>query len=266
LSSKPILNVGRNAMSAKNDSFFKTIFVAVALCLVCSVLVSGTAISLKEQQKKNASLDKKKNILVAANLLSAETNLDKAFENVEQKFVDLSSGQYVEVENPESFDQRKMAKDPATSINIEKDVAKINRRSKIASIYLVKEAGQVKTIILPIHGSGLFSTLYGFVALEADKQTVVGLKFYEHGETPGLGGEVDNAKWIASWPGKQLLNANGELVLKLVKDGADSSTEVDALSGATMTSNGISNMLNYWMGNDGFGPYLERLNLNKGEA
>lgn len=253
-------------MSANNDSFFKTIIVAVALCLVCSILVSSTAVTLKERQKANASLDKKKNILVAANMLKADTNVSKAFENFERKFVDLKTGQFVEVDSPETFEQRQMAKDPANSIVIENDVAKINRRSKIASVYLVKENDKVKTIILPIHGSGLFSTLYGFVALKADKQTVVGLKFYEHGETPGLGGEVDNAKWLASWPGKKLLNANGKLVLSLVKGGASKETEVDALSGATMTTNGINNMLNYWLGQDGFGPFLSRLDVNKGEA
>jgi len=253
-------------MSANNDSFFKTIIVAVALCLVCSVLVSSTAVSLKEKQKANAALDKKKNILVAANMYKADTDVAEAFANFERRFVDLSTGQFVEVDAPETFDQRQMAKDPSNSIAIKEDVAKINRRSKIASVYLVKDAGKVKTIILPIHGSGLFSTLYGFVALEADKQTVVGLKFYEHGETPGLGGEVDNAKWLASWPGKKLLDANGKLALSLVKGGASKDTEIDALSGATMTTSGINNMLVYWLGEDGFGPFLSRLDVDKGEA
>ncbi|TQV88988.1 Na(+)-translocating NADH-quinone reductase subunit C [Aliikangiella coralliicola] len=253
-------------MSANNDTFFKTIIVAVALCLVCSILVSGTAISLKEQQKANASLDKKKNILVAANMYQKDIDISEAFKNFERRFVDLETGKFVEVTNPESFDQRQMAKDPDNSIAIEKDEAKINRRSKVASIYLVKDADKVKTIILPIHGSGLFSTLYGFVALEADKQTVVGLKFYEHGETPGLGGEVDNLKWLASWPGKKLLDANGKLALSLVKGGASKDTEIDALSGATMTTDGINNMLSYWLGEDGFGPFLARLDVDKGEA
>ena len=253
-------------MSANNDTFFKTIFVAVALCLVASVLVSGTAVSLKEQQKANASLDKKKNLLVAANLLKADTDIEAAFSKVDQKFVDLETGKFISVDNPETFNQRKMAKDPNTSIIIEKDVARITRRSKTASVYLVRDGEKVETIILPIHGSGLFSTLYGFVALDADKQTVVGLKFYEQGETAGLGGEVENPKWLALWPGKQLLNKQGQPVLKLVKGIPANDTEVDALSGATMTTTGLQNMLNYWMGEDGFGPFLSRLDVNKGEA
>lgn len=253
-------------MSANNDSFFKTIFVAVALCLVCSVLVSTTAVSLKPQQKANASLDKKKNVLVAANLLKPNTDIEKTFANIEQKFVDLEKGIFVEVENPEAFDQRKQAKDPSTSIKIENDIASIMRRSKIASIYLVRENNKIETIILPIHGSGLFSTLYGFVALEADKQTVVGIKFYEHGETPGLGGEVDNQNWLSTWQGKKLMSDNGKPQLKLVKSMPKNEFEVDALSGATMTTNGLQHMLDYWLGNDGFGPFLANFDVKKGEA
>lgn len=253
-------------MSASNDSFIKTIIVAVALCLVCSILVSGTAVSLKERQKSNASLDKKKNILMAANLLKDGADLIELFEKVEQRFVDLETGAFVDVENPEAFNQRKRAKDPSLSIAIEEDIAQIRRRSKVASVYLVREGDKVEKIILPIHGSGLFSTLYGFVALEADKQTVVGLKFYEHGETPGLGGEVDNPMWLAKWPGKQLLDEKGNTVLTLVKSSASGNREVDALSGATWTTSGVENMLTYWLGEQGFGPFLSRLDVNKGEA
>lgn len=253
-------------MSAKNDSFLKTIGVAVALCLVASVLVSGTAVSLKEQQKENAALDKKKNILQAANMLQEEANLTELFGKIERKFVDLDTGEFVDVETPDSFNQRQRAKDPQLSIAIENDIAKIRRRSKVASVYLVKNEGKVDTIILPIHGSGLFSTLYGFVALEADKKTVVGLKFYEHGETPGLGGEVDNPMWLKKWPGKKLLNDKGEPVLKLVKTIPQNETEVDALSGATWTTNGVEKMLNYWLGENGFGPFLSRLDVSTGEV
>ncbi|MET1256352.1 Na(+)-translocating NADH-quinone reductase subunit C [Aliikangiella maris] len=253
-------------MSANNDSFIKTIIVAVSLCLVCSVLVSTTAVSLKDQQTANASLDKKKNILVAANLFKPDTDIEQAFANIERKFVDIETGRFVSVDNPATFNQRQNAKDPATSIKIEDDIAKIKRRSKVASVYLVRDGAKVETIILPIRGSGLFSTLYGFIALKSDKQTIVGLKFYEHGETPGLGGEVDNPNWLALWPGKQLLDNNGKPVLKLVKGGGNGNSEVDALSGATMTTNGIRNMLKYWMGDDAFGPFLAKLDVNTGDA
>ncbi len=254
-------------MSA-NNSFARTIIVALAICLVCSVLVSGAAVILKDRQQTNAKLDKQKNILRAANLYQENMDVEGAFANIDRKFVDLETGEFIELENAESFNQRKAAKDPQTSIDIENDIAKIGRRSKVATVYLVRDGNgkAVKTIILPVHAKGLFSTLYGFLAIAADKQTVVGLKFYEQGETAGLGGEVENPSWLAKWPGKKVLNQQGEPILQLVKGGASGETEVDALSGATWTTAGVQNMLNYWLSENGFGPFLSRLDVNKGEA
>ena len=254
---------------AKNkESFIRTIIVAVTLCLVCSIIVSSAAVFLKEKQIKNASLDKKRNILIAANLLasdtdSADTDIEKAFSNIEQKFVELSSGKMVELDDPTSFNQRQSAKNIQTSVAIdgEDDAARIGRRSKIASVYLVRKNNQLETIILPIHGKGLFSTMYGFIALKADKQTIVGLKFYEQGETPGLGGEVENPNWLALWPGKKLLDNHGQPILKLVKGSAKTESEVDALSGATMTTRGVQNMIDYWLSEQGFGVFLSKLDL-----
>jgi Na+-transporting NADH:ubiquinone oxidoreductase subunit C len=252
--------------STNTDSFMRTVIVAVILCLVCSIIVSSAAVMLKEKQVNNASLDKKKNVLIAANLLTADTDIETAFSNIEQKFVNLSTGRFVTVDNPTSFNQRKAAKATETSIAIENDPAGIGRRSKIASVYLVRSGNKVDKIILPIHGKGLFSTLYGFIALESDKQTIVGLKFYEQGETPGLGGEVENPRWLALWKGKKLLNNNGQPALKLVKTIPASEFEVDALSGASMTTRGLQNMLDYWLSEQGFGPFLARLDVQKGEA
>jgi Na+-transporting NADH:ubiquinone oxidoreductase subunit C len=248
------------------ESFVRTIIVAVALCLVCSVLVSSIAVMLKDQQINNALLDKKKNVLVAANLLNENTDIESAFANIEQKFVDLSTGQFVEMAKPQSYDQRQAAKDPEMSVAIENDLARIGRRSKVVAVYLVKEKSRVEKIILPVHGKGLYSTLYGFIALESDKQTIVGLKFYEQGETPGLGGEVENRNWLALWNGKKALNDRGEPALKLVKSIPQNDYEVDALSGASMTTRGIQNMLDYWLSDQAFGKFLSKLDVKKGEA
>lgn len=135
-------------------------------------------------------------------------------------------------------------------------------------MYLVENSGAIEKIILPVRGYGLWSTLYGFVALESDANTVVGLGFYEHGETPGLGGEVDNPRWKAFWPGKQVYR-DGEVEIALAKGAVDpASTDapwrVDGLSGATLTSRGVTNLVQFWLGEDGFQPFLA--NLKAGEA
>jgi Na+-transporting NADH:ubiquinone oxidoreductase subunit C len=272
-----------------NDSFQKTLAVAFALCLVGAILVSGSAVALKPLQESNKSKDEKVNILDVAGLLEAGTNVDEAFKNIEPKIVDLATGDYVDSIDPKTFDQRKAAKDPAMSEAIppEKDIANIKRKPKYAKVYLVKEGGQLKSVILPVSGYGLWSTMYGFMALEADAQTVIGLNLYDQAETPGLGGEVVNPKWKALWKGKKVYNFTGkelhesnltekgqqieigEVALGLVKGSVDPSKpgseyQVDALAGATLTSRGVSNLVNYWMSREGFGLYLAKLRSQRG--
>lgn len=246
---------------ASKESPTKTIIVALLVSLVCSVVVSTAAIKLKPIQQKNQALDKKRNILVAAGMLDegSSADVEDLFSQIDTKYVDLASGNFVEA--PAGFNQRAFAKDSATNVTLttDQDLGGIGARSKIANIYIVKKDGKLDSLILPIHGKGLFSTLYGFIALDKDLKTVKGIKYYEHGETPGLGGEVENANWLAKWPGKQVLDSKGKPVLTLVKTVANDSNEVDALSGATWTTNGVQGMIHFWLGENGFGPFLDKV-------
>ncbi len=248
-----------------NDSVSKTFIVAFLLCVVCSVIVSTAAVSLRPIQETNKLLDMKKNILSAASLYEEGTDIEAVYrESIEAKIVDLSTGSYVSDVDAETFDQKKRAKDPAQSVEIENDLAGIGRRSTLASVYLVKEGSRVTRIILPVHGKGLWSTLYGFLALDVDLNTIKALSFYSHAETPGLGGEVDNPKWKALWDGKKAFGSQGQPEIAVIKgkvDPANSHAEhqVDGLSGATITSRGVSNLLAYWLSEDGFGKFLNRL-------
>ncbi|MCO7225076.1 Na(+)-translocating NADH-quinone reductase subunit C [Pleionea sp. CnH1-48] len=254
-------------MSASNDSFGKTIGVAVGLCLLCSLAVSGAAVALKKDQQANKAADVQRSILLASGLLKEGEagDVTALFANVETLIIDMESGEKVEGVDVAKFNQRKLAKTPGANkvLTKDEDIAKIKRRSKQAKVYLVRENGKLKSIVLPVHGYGLFSTLYGFIALEADTKTVVGLKYYEHKETPGLGGEIVNPQWIAKWPGRTALNDQYEPIIKLSKTGVKNDNEIDALSGATMTSRGVENMMAYWLGKDGFGPFLKNIRGGK---
>jgi Na+-transporting NADH:ubiquinone oxidoreductase subunit C len=129
-------------------------------------------------------------------------------------------------------------------------------------VYLVEQDGAVETVVLPVHGYGLWSTMYGYLALEGDGRTVKGITFYQHGETPGLGGEIDNPSWQAKWTGKQALDDSGRVLLQVVKGeprGEGVEHQVDGLAGATLTARGVENLARYWLGEQGFGPYLARL-------
>jgi Na+-transporting NADH:ubiquinone oxidoreductase subunit C len=257
-----------------NDSLEKTIAVALALCFVCAILVSFAAVALRPLQIENKALDMKKNILDVAGLLDEGTDINQAFaDQIEEKLVDIESGDYVEELDAVAYDQRKAAKDPAQNITLSRadDIASIKRKAKIAKVYLVKNGDAIESIILPMHGYGLWSTMYGFLALEADGQTVKSINFYDQAETPGLGGEVVNPNWRALWKGKKVYDDAGKPQLGLVKGVVDtakagSEYQVDGLAGATLTSNGVTNLVKYWMSQQGFAPYLEKVRTTGGES
>jgi len=272
-----------------NDSFKKTVAVALALCLVGAVVVSGSAVILRPLQEWNKSKDEKVNILEVAELYQKGMDVDAVFKDIETRIVDLATGDYVDNVDAKTYNQWKAAKDPAQSeaIPADKDIASIKRKPKYAKVYLVKQEGKLKTVILPVSGYGLWSTMFGFLALEADGQTVTGMNLYDQAETPGLGGEVVNPKWKALWKGKKVYNFSGkevhesnltekgqtveigEVALGLVKGSVDPSRpgseyQVDALAGATLTSRGVSNLVQYWMSKEGYGIYLAKLRSGRG--
>ncbi len=254
-------------MAAKDTKAY-ALWVAFVLCLVCSVLVTAAAIALRPLQQASRIDDKRKNILRVVNMYEPGINIDEAFKKITPKIVELDTGALVADIDPAGYDQYAAAKDPAQggrAIAGDDDLAKIKYRPKYATVYfLYNEDGTPRTVILPISGYGLWSTLYGFLAVEADGNTVVGINFYQHAETPGLGGEVDNPVWKQQWGGKQIYDAQGEVLLRLVKGGVDPDSpaaahQVDALAGATLTSNGVSNLVQYWLSDAGFKPFLQRI-------
>ncbi len=259
------------------DSMKNIIVVSLLICFACSVVVSSAAVFLKPQRIANKDLDRNRNILAAAGLYNRETSgqidINEQFEQFEIRLVDLEENRLLsELEASDlgidlrKYDQRKAAKDPAVSKALEtsEDVASISRRARYSVIYLLKdEAGAIEKVVLPIHGYGLWSTLYGFIALRGDMNTVYGITFYEHGETAGLGGEVDNPAWKGLWPGKEIYDGS-DVALKVIKGNANPANanyehQIDGLSGATLTGKGVENMISYWMGSEGFGPILSDL-------
>ncbi|HAQ86830.1 MAG: Na(+)-translocating NADH-quinone reductase subunit C [Pseudomonas sp.] len=262
-------------MSSQKESTVRTLIVALLVCLVCSVFVAGAAVALRPTQLENRQLDKQRSILAIAGL--GEAGMSGAEvkalykERIVAKLVNLETGKFSDEFDPNTFDPLVAAKDPQLSDALppEQDIASIKRREKYSVVYIVETEGELDTLVLPVRGYGLWSTLYGFLALQEDLNTVAGLGFYQHGETPGLGGEVDNPKWRSLWEGKELYNEDGELAIQIVKGGVDPQSpkadhQVDALAGATLTSNGVNNLLHFWLGENGFGPFIA--NLRAGEA
>ena len=247
------------------DSTPKTIFVAVTLCLFCSMIVAFAAVNLRPIQLYNKALDKKVNILQVAGLYKEGVDVGAVFSSFEPRIVDMRTGKFTDAVDVANFDDRAAARDPSMSSELKNDPASIGRKPNYTTVYLLKNKdGSLDKIILPIYGYGLWSTLYGFIALEENGNDIFGLQFYDHAETPGLGAEVDNPRWKAQWQGKKLRDEAGNLMIQVAKVAKVKEHHIDALAGATLTSDGVDNLVKFWMGKSGFAAFIS--NLKAGAA
>lgn len=245
----------------------RTLLVAFAVCLVCSLLVASAAVLLKPIQLANQHIERQRIIVEIAGLMKPDMTVAQAYRQIDVAMIELSSGRAVDTLDPENFDIAKATKDEQLSEPLPRsaDPAQIRRKPSYLPVYRVNDdGGRLETLILPVYGYGLWSTLYGYIALRDDLRTIRGIRFYQHAETPGLGGEVDNPRWLDLWEGKIAFDEHGEPRIELVKGAVtratpDSQHKVDGLSGATLTSHGVTQLLNFWLGREGFGPYLTRL-------
>ena len=246
-----------------------TLGFSAAVCVVCAVLVSTAAVTLRDRQVANAELARKRNVLQATGMITeaerpSQAEVESRFASFEVVAVDLRTGLEVPSFDLETYDARRALAQESTSRPAPPNDAQIARLPNHAVVYKQRDPdGRLSQLVLPIEGKGLWSTMYGFLALGPDLKTVRGLTYYEHGETPGLGGEVDSQRWKALWPGRQVRNAEGQVDIAVVRGPAGPASQdphrVDGLSGATLTSRGVTSMLRFWLGAQGFGPYLEQL-------
>jgi Na+-transporting NADH:ubiquinone oxidoreductase subunit C len=261
--------------SRRKESVARTLTVALVVSLVCSALVASAAVLLGPLQARNATLDRQRTVLEVAGLYEPAKSVEQAFEHVEVRVVDLATGRYAGVA-PSAEDPLTVARDPELGADIPPDLdsAKIGRRPRYMTVYLVRQGRDLQRIVLPIYGHGLWGMIYGYLALEGDANTVADVKFYQHSETPGLGARIDDPQWRALWHGKLAYDAQGQAALRVIKghvqggwSGASSAAaanEIDGISGATLTGRGVSGILHYWLGPDGFGPYLQRVWKGRG--
>ncbi len=255
------------------DGLGNVVTVAFGICLLCSIVVSSASVLLKPRQEANKELDRKQNILRAAGLLPEGeqrsvdgVGIDELFNKFDVRLVDLDSGKYAEQGDVNAWASARAAKDPAMSrpLGEAQDRAQIGRRENVSLVYVREGADGLDKLVLPVRGYGLWGTLFGYLALDGNLERVAGISFHSHKETPGLGGEVDSPAWQEQWPGVALFDAAGAPAVRLVKIRSPVGSifakhEVDALSGATLTSRGVENLINFWVGDLGFGPYLKRL-------
>ena len=254
------------------DSTRYTVLFATAVSIVCALLVSAAAVGLRDRQEANALLYKQKNVLLAAGLVKpgeapSTAEINAIFERrIRVRAVDLQTGQVL----PEgqfdvaNYEPRRARNDPVQSRAVAPNDAQIARLPKIGKVFQVTGSdGKVEQLVLPIEGMGMWGTLYGLLSMDRDGNTVRGLTFYEQKETPGLGGEISNPQWQALWVGRKAYDANWTPQLAVIKGQAGPPAQdphrVDGLSGATITSNGVTRVVRFWLSADGYAPYLKNV-------
>lgn len=258
----------RGLLDLPNDDSRKIIFVAVTLCLVCSLMVSTAAVLLAPIQAAEKQESLRRNVLITAGLLDADdedANVATLFARMEAQIVDLETGEFASNIDARTFDPVRARRDPALSGELDEDVdiAGIDRRERYIRVYIVRDGDKISRLVMPIRGRGLWSTLYAFIALEGDFDTVAAVNFYEHGETPGLA-DIDDPDWQAMWIGRHIYDAAGDPRLRVIRGRVNEQSpgainELDGISGATLTGNGVSNLLAFWFGDMGYQTFLKNL-------
>jgi Na+-transporting NADH:ubiquinone oxidoreductase subunit C len=255
---------------AKKDSPGYIVGFALGVCLICSLGVSASAILLKDKQEENAKVAKQEKILTVAGLIRPDQELSNAeiVEMFEARLipvlVDFKTGEVVsetpDGSTPDDFDMMGAAKAAGNPPPAEDFDSKVRFQPTIGKLYyVVDEKQQIKKLIIPVEGYGLWGMLLGYIALEADGESISGITYYKHAETPGLGGEVDNPRWKGSWKGKKAFKPDDPVPAIKTAKNAKGEYEVDSLSGATITSRGVTNMMMYWLGDQAFGPFLQKV-------
>lgn len=253
----------RNFVGLSNEGRTKTLIVAFLVALVCAGAVSFTAVKLKPLQDANLARERQARMdaMVAALPGVADILRESGADSLETRLVDLTTGSFATGVDPARYNPRLAASDPALSMELPRaaDVAGIARRANLARVHLLRRGKEIAVIVLPVYGSGYQSTIYAYLALEGDLNTVAALTITEQGETPGGGSRIEAPAWQALWPGKRIADETGAIRISIVRGQASGPHEVDGITGATRTTTGITNMLAFWLGDHGFGPFLRRL-------
>ena len=254
-----------------NDSPVKAFLVILLTALVCSSLVSAAVVALRPIQLNNQMVDRSRNIINLTGLIEkgvtpSDEEMLELYRGMDVRIVNIDEAEFDNELDPLSFDPRRAVNSPELGVNIpaDQDRASLGRRSRYAPVYIVLRDEELDRIILPVHGTGMWSTIYGYIALESDLNTIAAATFYEQNETPGLGDQIMRPEWQEQWAGRLIYDEVGDMrfAVNHGKVEPGSSTwlyEVDALTGATVTADAVTGMMQYWFGPHGYRDFLDHL-------
>lgn len=263
---------------SNKESYSKVILFVLVVSFISSVVVSSIAVYLKPMQVRNVKLDLKKNILKAAGF-SVDSGYSKdvdsmsvnEIESLYSKYikpvvVDIKNGDINESLDYKSYDQDKASRTKGNFFIAPPNGARVMRVPNNMIVYFrLDNQGGIAGYIFSMSGAGLWSNMKAFVSLGVDFNTINSLVYYEQKETAGLGAEVENPKWLKLWKNKKIFNSDRQVSITVTKDPSSAQTPygVDALSGATLTGNGVTESFKFWFGPSGYGKFINKFSSSR---
>lgn len=238
------------------SKLYSVVFVLI-ITVFWGFVLSFAAASLREPQQANETLNMRTNILLAVGLVERDNDLgadelNSLYEDSVESFLVDHEGKVI-------------AGSSAEGVDLEEELENPDPAAWRLPVFVVTEGGRANVYAIPVFGKGLWSTLYGYLALGDDLDTVQGLTFYKHGETAGLGAEIEQAWFQDNFVGKKVFEGGELRSIEVVKgkvgdvysNPADHTYAVDGISGASMTGRGVTDLLHEKL--NIYGPYIRRV-------
>ena len=257
----------RRFAALPNEHPAKTLLIVGLVALVCAAGVSFSAVSLRplQQQQRDARLAAQRAEVLNALPAMAELLKESAVDALEVELIELATGRPASAEAAAGYDpQAASGPEWCVALPREQDLAGIGCVPRLLQVQMVRSGADLVLLVLPIYAKGYQSTLRASLVLEADLNTIAALQIEEQGETPGLGARIAEPEWQASFAGRQLRDDQGGWRFAVVREAKSTQFEVDAIAGATRSSDAIGRAIRFWLGPQGFAPLIERLEQEQG--
>ena len=256
----PDRNPWRRFLALPNESRTKTLVMAFLVAAVCALMVSGATVLLRPIQAANRAAEEQARIEALVRGIPGMADLlEQSGGTLSTVVIDLDDGRAAQDVTTDTLDTFLADTGNWTSLDAGADLAGLGQRPDYAQIFLLRQGDAISLVLLPMTGQGYGGRIDAILALEGDMNTIAGIAITSHSETPGLGGRIEDPSWQASFPGTEIRDDSGELRFNVARGDASGPYQVDGITGATRTGRGISNMVRFWLGSDGYGPLIRAI-------
>lgn len=247
----------RRLLAAPNESRTKTLVMAFLVAAICGVLVSAATVYLRPIRAANQAAEQQARLeALLAGIPGMGETLAQSDGALSTVVIDLEDGGAADEVTPETLEAALNEARNWTALSPAEDIADIGRRPDFAQVYLLRDGERVSLVLLPMVGAGYGGPIEAILALRGDMQTIAGFTVTRQSETPGLGARIEEPSWQADFAGTQAYGGAGDVRFEVARGPAGNEFEVDGITGATRTSNAVTDMIRFWLGPDGYGPFI----------